>query len=144
MDSTKKQLIYTVSGLILGTVCGLVMQFSLDPVQLETVNNSVITPIRNVFLNALHMMMAPVTFFAIIAGITNISDAALIGKLGGKMVVVSLFMQVITAVVALGLGIIIFSGDLSYIQAGITVSSEPAAAVQYGSLTDMVFDIVRR
>ena len=101
-----------------------------------------ITLIRNVFLNALHMMMAPVTFFAIIAGITNISDAALIGKLGGKMVVVSLFMQVITAVVALGLGLIIFSGDLSYIQAGITVSSEPAAAVQYGSLTDMVFDIV--
>lgn len=51
--------------------------------------------------NALHMMMAPVTFFAIIAGITNISDAALIGKLGGRMVVVSLFMQVIVKAIPL-------------------------------------------
>lgn len=57
---------------------------------------------------------------------------------------VSLFMQVITAFLGLGLGILLFAGDLSYMQAGIAPAAEKAAAVQYGSLKDMVFDIVPR
>ncbi|WP_026761088.1 cation:dicarboxylate symporter family transporter [Selenomonas ruminantium] len=144
LDSTKRQLIYTLSGLVLGCICGLFMQAFLGADVIKAINDSLIAPVRNVFLNALHMMMAPVTFFAIIAGITNISDAALIGKLGGRMVVVSLFMQVITALLGLGLGLLLFAGDLSYMQAGIAPAAGNAAAVQYGSLKDMVFDIVPR
>ena len=144
LDSTKRQLIYTLSGLVLGCICGLFMQAFLGADVIKAINDSLIAPVRNVFLNALHMMMAPVTFFAIIAGITNISDAALIGKLGGRMVVVSLFMQVITALLGLGLGLLLFAGELSYMQAGIAPVAGNAAAVQYGSLKDMVFDIVPR
>ncbi len=144
LDSTKRQLVYTVTGLVLGTICGLAMQAFMDTGTIGLINDSVITPVRNIFLNALHMMMAPVTFFAIIAGITNISDATLIGKLGVRMVVVSLFMQVITAILALGLGMAIFSGDLSYMQAGIAPTADHAAAVQYGSFKDLIFDIVPR
>ncbi len=144
LDSTKRQLMYTLGGMVLGCLCGLAMQACLGAEAIGLINESLISPVRNVFLNALHMMMAPVTFFAIIAGITNISDAALIGKLGGKMVVVSLFMQVLTAILALGLGMLLFAGDLSYMQAGIAPTGENAAAVQYGSLKDMVFDIVPR
>lgn len=144
LDSTKRQLIYTLGGLVLGCLCGLFMQAFLGAEVIKIINDSLIAPVRNVFLNALHMMMAPVTFFAIIAGITNISDAALIGKLGGRMVVVSLLMQVITALLGLGLGMLLFAGDLSYMQAGIAPAAGNAAAVQYGSLKDMVFDIVPR
>lgn len=140
LDSTKKQLIYTVSALVLGSVCGLAMQVFLDGASIAAVNDSFISPVRNLFLNALHMMMAPVTFFAIIAGVTNISDASLIGKLGGKMVMVSLFMQVLIALLGLGLGLVIFTGNLTYIQAGITSSGEVVA--KHVSLVDMLFDIV--
>ena len=140
LDSTKKQLIYTVSALVLGSICGLAMQVFLDGASIAAISNNVIAPVRNLFLNALHMMMAPVTFFAIIAGVTNISDAALIGKLGGKMVMVSLFMQVLIALLGLGLGILIFTGDLSYIQAGITSTGE--TVTKHVSLIDMLFDIV--
>ena len=93
-------------------------------------------------MNALKMMMAPVTFFAIIAGVTNVSDTALLGKLGGKMVNVSLFMQLMTAFVGLGLGIILFSSDLSYMQSGIVTSGNSAENMQYPSLTDLFFGIV--
>jgi len=103
LDSTKRQLIYTLSGLVLGCICGLFMQAFLSADVIKVIHDSLIAPVRNVFLNALHMMMAPVTFFAIIAGITNISDAALIGKLGGRMVVVSLFMQVMFLAIFFGL-----------------------------------------
>ncbi len=140
LDSTKKQLIYTVSALVFGSICGLAMQVFLDGASIAAINNSIIVPVRSLFLNALHMMMAPVTFFAIIAGVTNISDAALIGKLGGKMVMVSLFMQVLIALLGLSLGILIFTGDLSYIQAGITSTGE--TVTKHVSLMDMLFNIV--
>lgn len=144
LDSTKRQLIYTLGGLVLGCLCGLAMQAFLGEEVIKAINDSLISPVRNIFLNALHMMMAPVTFFAIIAGITNISDAALIGKLGGRMVVVSLFMQVITALLGLGLGLLLFAGDLSYMQADIAPADGNATPVHYASLKDMAFDIVPR
>lgn len=141
LDATKRQLIYTVTALILGSVCGLAMQNFLDAQSITAIDKSFISPIRSLFLNALHMMMAPVTFFAIIAGVTNISDATMIGKLGGKMVIVAGFMQIITAVCGLGLGLLLFTGDLTYIQAGIS-ASEGATAIKSVSLIDMLFDII--
>jgi Na+/H+-dicarboxylate symporter len=142
LDSGKKQLINTVTGLVLGVVCGLLMQTFLDKETLATINGDAITPLRDMLMNALKMMMAPVTFFAIIAGVTNVSDTALLGKLGGKMVNVSLFMQLMTAFVGLGLGIILFSSDLSYMQSGIVTSGNSAENMQYPSLTDLFFGIV--
>ena len=65
LDSTKRQLIYTLGGLVLGCICGLFMQAFLSADVIKVIHDSLIAPVRNVFLNALHMMMAPVTFFAI-------------------------------------------------------------------------------
>ena len=144
LDATKRQLLYTVGALIFGIIGGLFAQGFLDSAAIADLNNSFVHPVRNLFLNALHMMMAPVTFFAIIAGITNISDAALIGKLGGRMVMVSVFMQVITVLLALLLGIFIFTGDFSYIQAGISSSGGGSTPGQSVSLTEMLLNIVPR
>ena len=140
LDAAKKQLIQTVSGLVLGTICGIVMHSFLDAATLAQISVNLVDPIRNLFLNALKMMMAPVTFFAIIAGVTNISDAALIGRLGGKMVLVSAFMQIFTVALGLGLALLLFSGDLSYMQAGIT--GEGATVSQTTSIKDMLFNII--
>lgn len=142
LDSNKKQLIYTMSALVLGTICGLFMQTFLDASVITTIEDGFINPVRKLFLNALHMMMAPVTFFAIIAGVTNISDAALIGKLGGKMVIISTFMQIFTALFALLLGIFLFTGDLSHIQDGIAPSDGVNTPSKGVSLVDMLFNII--
>lgn len=142
LNSSKKQLIHTVTGLVLGVVCGLLMQTFLDKETLATINEEAITPLRDMFMNALKMMMAPVTFFAILAGVNNVANTTLLGKLGGKLFSVSLFMQLMTAFLGLGLGIILFSGDLSYMQSGIITSGNLGESVQYPSLTDLFFDIV--
>ena len=142
LDSGKKQLVKTVIGLVLGVVCGLLMQVFLDKETLAVINGSAITPLRDMFLNALKMMMAPVTFFAVIAGVNNVSDTAVLARLGGKMFSVSLFMQFLTAFLALGLGVMLFSGDLSYMQSGIITSANAGESVQYPSLTDLFFSIV--
>ena len=141
-DPAKRQLAFTVMGMALGVLCGILMRQILDESTLVFINSEIITPTRNVFLNAIHMMMAPVTFFAIIAGITELSNTALIGKLGGRMIVVSMFMQFITILISLGAGGFLFLKDLSYMQAGIAVSEQTQEVLQYDSLKSMLFDIV--
>ena len=79
-SSAQRQMIYTIAALVLGIVCGFAIQFGLDAETLATINTEFVNPVRRVFLNALQMMVAPVTFLAIISGITNMSDAVDIGK----------------------------------------------------------------
>ena len=142
-SSRSKQLIYTLCGLALGIVCGLAMQFGLDAETIAMINTEIINPVRRVFLNALQMMVAPVTFLAIISGITNMSDAVDIGKVGSKLIFSSIVMLAPVTLVSLGFAFIIFSGDLSYLQSAIHMGGgEATASIQYGSLKDMIFDIV--
>lgn len=136
------QMICTLAGLVLGVVCGLLMQYLTDEPTIDAVDDNVITPLRDMFLNALEMMMAPVTFFAILSGVTNISDTSLLGKLGYKMVKVSLFMQLLTALLGLSLAFLLFSDDLSYMQEGISNTEVKASAALYPSLADLFFGIV--
>ena len=51
LDSGKKQLINTVTGLVLGVVCGLLMQTFLDKETLATINGDAITPLRDMLMN---------------------------------------------------------------------------------------------
>lgn len=142
MDSTKKQIVRTLTGMVLGIVGGLLMEMLLDEETQMTIIMEGIAPLRNMFLNALTMMMAPVTFFAIMAGITNISDTAMLGKLGGKMVTVSAFMQFLTGLLGLGLATFLFYGNHAYMREGIVGTEETEALTQYPPLTDLLFSIV--
>ena len=92
MNKTQKQILRTVCGLGAGIVCGWLMHQFLDKPTQEMINGEVLVPLRDVFLNALKMMMAPVTFFAILAGITNIQDEGILARMGRKLMTVSLFM----------------------------------------------------
>ena len=129
-------------GLGAGIVCGWLMHQFLDKPTQEMINGEVLVPLRDVFLNALKMMMAPVTFFAILAGITNIQDEGILARMGRKLMTASLFMQVVTALLALMLAIVLFSGDLTYMQAGIVTSEQTTASAAYPSLKDLFFGIV--
>ena len=140
-SSAQKQMIYTIVALFLGIVCGFAMQFGLDAETLATINTEFISPVRRVFLNALQMMVAPVTFLAIISGITNMSDAVDIGKVGSKLVFTSVLMVALVTLCSLGVSFLVFNGDLSYLQSAIQTGGEQTAS-QYGSLKDMIFDIV--
>jgi Na+/H+-dicarboxylate symporter len=136
-----KRIRWLLMALIGGIVCGLLMQHFCDSTMLSAFNNSLVTPIRHIFLNALQMMVAPVTFFSIISGITNISETADIGKLGRRLVFVSLIAMVIMSFVGLFLSLMIFSGDLSYLQTGMPVVDN-ASTVANVSLKDMLLNIV--
>ena len=141
MDKAQKQIVRTVSGLALGVACGWLMYHFLDEQTVTSVNEEALVPVRDLLLNVLKMMMAPVTFFAILAGVTNVQDTGMLAKMGGKLVTVSLFMQVLIVFLTLLLAAAIFSGDLTYMQKGIVTSQQPEVNAEYPSLQELFFHI---
>ncbi len=72
----------TLAAMILGIIAGFILkEFAPDSV-VSFIDKNIITSIRTMFLNALNMMIAPVVFFSIIAGITSMADASDISRIG--------------------------------------------------------------
>ncbi len=134
----KKQVRYTLLGMMLGILTGLALKgiFSAEIVGLFDVY--AVGTVRTMFLNAMNMMLAPVVFFSIMAGIMNLSDASDVGRLGRNMLGLYLLTSVCSAGFALLLGTNIFSGEL--LQWG-GVQEDEAAPL---SLLDMVVGIIPR
>ena len=80
------------------------------------------------FLNALNMMIAPVVFFSIIAGITSMADASDISRIGGKLILIYMFTTVIAAVLGMSLSSAVFSS-------GLPVVGHPAEAGSAGGVS---------
>ncbi len=100
-ESSSKNAIYTVVGFVAGILLGFVMKALLNPELLLLIEKNIFTPIETIFIHALMMTVAPMIFFSVISGITGMSDTADIGRLGGKLIVVS----VMKLGVILGIGL---------------------------------------
>ena len=80
-------------GLILGVVTGAV--FGKGAVQLQ--------PLGDMFINAIKMLIVPLIFSSLIAGMTSLKDLKKLGRIGGKTVLIFL----VTSVLAIVLGILL-------------------------------------
>ena len=109
-SSSKKQMIYTFAALILGLVCGVAMHLGLDVGRRDLGDNQLSSRKSRApcIFERPAMMVAPVTFLAIISGITNMSDAVDIGKAGSKLVFSSVLMLVVVTVFSLDFSFIVF------------------------------------
>ena len=127
----------TLAAMILGIIAGFVLkEFAPDSV-VSFIDKNIITSIRTMFFNALNMMIAPVVFFSIIAGITSMADASDISRIGGKLILIYMFTTVIAAVLGMSLSSAVFSSGLPVVghpaDAGATVSV---------SVVDMIVGII--
>ncbi len=90
--------------LVLGIVLGALAKFLLP----QTVNDSLclylLDPIKTLFMNAIRIIIAPVVFFSIVACFSQFDSLAEIGKLGAKVI----RMYLLTTVIAVSLGILMF------------------------------------
>ena len=80
-------------GLILGVVAGAF--FGKEAVQLQ--------PLGDMFINAVKMLIVPLIFSSLIAGMTSLKDLRKLGRIGGK----TLLIFLITSVLAILLGILL-------------------------------------
>ena len=102
--SGNKLTIYTLIGLVVGIVLGLGAKSILAPDILMWLVESIFDLIEKLFLSALMLVIAPFVFFSVIEGITSMSDATDIGRMGGKLMLLSIVKLSVILVMSIGLG----------------------------------------
>lgn len=102
--SGNKLTIYTLIGLVVGIVLGLGAKSILAPDILMWLVENIFDLIEKLFLSALMLVIAPLVFFSVIEGITSMSDATDIGRMGGKLMLLSIVKLSVILVMSIGLG----------------------------------------
>lgn len=136
-EAGNKQIRYTLLAMVLGILAGAVLKGMVSPETIEMLNKNVVNSIRTMFLNSLNMMIAPVVFFSIIAGLTSISNASDIGRIGGKLVGTYMCTTVIATILSITIGLFMFHGGVP--QMGTISGSGGGVSV---SLLDMIVKVV--
>ena len=136
-EAGNKQIRYTLFAMVLGILAGAVLKEMISPETLDLLNKNIINSIRTMFLNSLNMMIAPVVFFSIIAGLTSISNASDIGRIGGKLVGTYMCTTVIATILSITIGLFMFHGGVP--QMGTISGSGGGVSI---SLLDMIVKVV--
>ena len=136
-ENTSKQLHYTLLGMAAGIVFGLILKFAATPEIISVFNETIGGSVNTMFMNALNMMLAPVVFFSIISGITGMTNAADIGRIGGKLIGLYSLTTIIAICVGLTLAHIVFASGVP--QVGVVEGEASAAKI---SLLAAIVDII--
>ncbi len=136
-EAGNKQIRYTLFAMVMGILVGALIKEMVSPELIEMLNKNLIGSIRTMFLNSLNMMIAPVVFFSIIAGLTSMSNASDIGRLGGKLVGTYMCTTVIATTFSIIIGLFMFHSGVP--QVGTVSGSGEGVNV---SLLDMIVNVV--
>ena len=136
-EAGNKQIRYTLFAMVMGILAGAVLKEMASPEIINMINKNLVTSIRTMFLNSLNMMIAPVVFFSIISGLTSISNASDIGRIGGKLVGTYMCTTVIATILSITIGLFMFHGGVP--QMGTVTGSAQGVSV---SLLDMIVKVV--
>jgi Na+/H+-dicarboxylate symporter len=82
----KRFTLFIVAAMILGVIVGLACNTWFSPAQVKSVAD-VLGVVTMVFLNLIKMIIAPLVFATLVAGIAHMEDAAAIGRVGAKTMV---------------------------------------------------------
>lgn len=95
------QLSAVLAGIILGIICGAILTFGLPDIG-STVQDWIISPLFNTFMNLLKLIAGPMIFLAVYCGINEMGDAANFGKIG-KTLITRFILFIFLNLVAVGL-----------------------------------------
>lgn len=104
-SSSSKKAFKILAGLVTGLILGVVLKIILSEAGIRWVESMILTPIQSMFIQALMMLVGPLIFFSIMSGITGMSNAADIGKMGGKLLGVSVMKLALVLLIGIALGI---------------------------------------
>lgn len=134
-----KSLYLNIGALILAVIVGQLFRMYL-PIGVSTfINNNFFTPVKDIFMNLLNLIVVPVVFFSIascIGGFKNLSD---LGRIGGK----SFGLYMFTSFMAIGSAILAFF-MLPPLTSGVDIGTETVTEVSSVelSLVDTITGII--
>ncbi len=137
-SSSSKAAIFTLAALVAGVFLGLMMKAALDESMISWIGRNLFEPIETMFMSALMMVAAPMIFFSVTAGITGMTDAADIGRMGGKLLLISM------AKLAVVLGFSIWLGNWMGAMPELMAMAEEGAASGGSAISvrDVIMGIV--
>jgi Na+/H+-dicarboxylate symporter len=116
----KKLTVYIMIGLILGIIVGAIMHSTMSP-EAITEANKYFKMITDIFLRLIKMIVAPLVFATLVAGIVHMGDTASLGRVGAKTI--TWFLG--ATVVSLTLGMVL----VNWLQPGVNSGLDLAKAV---------------
>ena len=138
-DASNKQIYYTLFGMFAGIVFGLILESIDAPEVTNFFDETLAKSFRTMFLNALNMMIAPVIFFSVISGVTSITNAAEVGRIGGKLMAIYMVTTLFASALSVGIGYLLFSGEVPQIG---TVENADAVQSQSISVLSMIVGLI--
>src|SRR3982751_6085315 len=99
---------YILIALVLGVAVGWVLNASIDDGSPESAARlksiaGYLSIVTALFLRLIKMIIAPLVFSTLVAGIANMGDVAALGRVGGR----SLFWFILASLLSLTLGLIL-------------------------------------
>lgn len=138
----KSSLYSAIIALVLGILFGIICRFTItEGVRLDIVNY-VLSPIREIFLNLLGIVVGPVVFFSIATSMSQFTDISAIGKIGARVFVFYIFTSLIAAFIGLGIFFLFNPGEAgAFVSSGSSYVAETAENVG-NPLFNMLMGIV--
>ncbi|MDQ0159562.1 dicarboxylate/amino acid:cation symporter [Alkalibacillus salilacus] len=106
MQNLTKQIIIA---LILGIIVGLGMNLFL-PDLFGPVDTYVFSPIGDIFLRLIQMMVVPIVFVSIVLGTAGLGDPKKLGRIGGKTIGFFLLSTTVALTIAMSLALLVKPG----------------------------------
>lgn len=103
-ELSSKGILLILSAAVLGCVLGYLAQVFLDTQTMVFLETNFLTPVRKFILNVLMMLVAPLIFFSVVAGFSNMSDAADLVRFGGKLSILSMAKMAVFVAFFLAVG----------------------------------------
>jgi Na+/H+-dicarboxylate symporter len=110
-------------GLALGAAIGLALHYVMGAEQAASLATSWFKPFGDAFVRLIQMLVVPLIFTTLVAGVTAMGDPARLGSLGGRTLVVYMLTTWIAVTTGLVIGTLIQPG------AGFDLSNIPIAEI---------------
>jgi Na+/H+-dicarboxylate symporter len=120
-----------VLGLVLGAVVGRILNL-FAPDLFTPLNTWVFTPLGQLFLNFIKMLVVPIVFFSITLGVAGLGDPKKLGRIGAKTIIFFLATTTIAIFIGLALAAVIQPGNVgSFDTSGAQFETSEFQQIQY-------------
>ncbi len=131
---------FTFAAMLLGVIFGFGMKW-LPAAASAFIAGSILSTVQSLFMNALSLLIAPVVFFSLTTSLSSLSGGSL-GRIGGKVIGTYFFTTFAAILIALGISVLLFSGDVPLLPAALAQDTSGYAESAEVSISAFLISIV--
>mgnify|MGYP003334925753 CR=1 FL=1 len=99
------------TAMILGAITGLIINFAGHPEWVKFwLTDGLFKVVGQIFISLLKMLVVPLVFVSLVCGSSSLSDPKMLGRVGGKTIILYLFTTAIAVCMALGSAVVFKPG----------------------------------